>query len=130
MGPILFYDGECGMCARSVRWALKHDRLGELKFSPLQGDTYLSRVSNERPESLESLVLADASGVFTHSTAVLRMLFHLGGVWRTMSSLGKIIPRPIRDAMYRFVAKRRMLWFGTADQCQIPSPSQKLRFLP
>ncbi len=130
MEPVLFYDGECGLCARAVQWALKHDHRGELRFSPLQGDTYLARVSHDRPTSLDSLILADETGVFTHSSGVLRMMYHLGGIWRPLSVAGKVIPRGIRDAMYRYIAKRRIGWFGTADQCQIPSPQNRVRFLP
>ncbi len=130
MEPVLFYDGDCGLCARSVQWALKHDRRGELRFSPLQGDAYLTLVKGERPVSLDSLILADSTGVYTHSSGVLRMMFHLGGIWRPLSFVGRIIPLPIRDAMYRFVAKRRIAWFGTANHCDIPSPQNRVRFLP
>ncbi len=127
--PVLYYDGECGLCARSVQWCLKWDRRGELRFAPLQGSTYASLQALDKPNDVSSMVLSQGDELYTHSSAVLKMLSHMGGLWSFLGGLGRLIPRPLRDAAYRFVAMRRLKWFGPADYCNLPNPTQRLRFL-
>jgi predicted DCC family thiol-disulfide oxidoreductase YuxK len=57
------------------------------------------------------------------------MLGQLGGFWHVVSWL-RVVPRPIRDAIYDTIAKRRYRWFGKFDTCRIPSPELRARFLP
>jgi predicted DCC family thiol-disulfide oxidoreductase YuxK len=128
-GPILFYDGECGLCARAVRWSLARDRRGVLRYAPLQGETYARLAVEEKPRGLLTVVLHDADGLHLRSDAVLRLLRHLGGVWRVFGGLGRMMPRRLRDVAYDFVARRRLRWFGTADRCRVPTPAERGRFL-
>ena len=74
------------------------------------------------------MVVVDPRGLWTESSAVLAGLRAIGGGWRGLSVFGSIVPRFIRDAMYRFVARRRIGWFGTADACSLPGEAS--RFLP
>ena len=127
--PILFYDGECGLCARSVRWSLAHDRRGRLRFSPLQGKTYAALERPGKPADLSSVVLWDRQGLHRESEAVLRLLGYAGAGWRLLGAAGRIVPRPLRDAAYRFVAKHRME-LGPAGACGLPEPARSERFLP
>lgn len=124
---VLFYDGECGLCHRCVAWFIKHDHHDTLRFAPLQGVTY-SNLDHERPEDVSSMVVVDARGLWTESNAVLAGLRAIGGFWRAMAMIGSLAPRFIRDSMYRFVARRRIGWFGPADACSLPG--DRSRFLP
>ena len=128
--PILFYDGECGLCARLVQWSLARDRRGVLRFAPLQGETYARLALAAKPTDLQTVVLQDERGVHVRSDAVLRLLGHLGGAWGAIGTIARAVPRPLRDAAYRFVARRRIAWFGTADRCAAPGASTRDRFLP
>ncbi len=128
-GPILFYDGECGLCARAVQWSLARDRRGVLRYAPLQGETYARLAAEHKPGDLLTVVLHDADGLHLRSDAVLRLLRHLGGVWRVFGAVGRIVPRPLRNCAYDFVARRRLKWFGTADRCGVPTPAVRGRFL-
>lgn len=127
--PILFYDGECGLCARAVGWTLARDRRGVMRFAPLQGETYARLTLAGKPADLGTVVLHDADGLHLRSEAVLRLLGHLGGVWRVCAALGRWLPRPLRDGAYAVVARKRMAWFGRVDRCRVPPPAQRDRFL-
>lgn len=128
--PVLFYDGECGLCDRSVRWCLRHDRRRRLRFAPLQGSTYAAIATPGKPVALESLVLADRSGLHLRGDAVLLVLQEIGGGWALLGTLGRVIPRALREASYRVVARHRRRWFGGTEQCRIPTVQDRSRFLP
>ncbi|MCC6426106.1 MAG: DUF393 domain-containing protein [Phycisphaerales bacterium] len=128
--PVLFYDGDCGLCAASVRWCLDRDRRGILRFAPLQGATYAGVQIPDKPMSLDTMVLLDADGLHTRSEAALRAMRYTGGLWASLATLGRLFPRFIRDRIYRSIAKRRIAWFGPADSCKLPTPVERDRFLP
>ncbi len=126
--PTLFYDGTCGLCDRTVRWLLRADHRGVLRFAALQGQTAQRRLPEPLIRDLDSLVLADGERVLVRSDAVLEALAHLEG-WRWVARLLRIIPRPLRDRLYTAVARRRYRWFGRMDQCRAPAPEVRARFL-
>jgi len=128
--PIVFYDGVCGLCDRTVQTLLRWDRRGRLKFAPLQGETARERLGAEAAAELKTLILVDAHGEFRRSSAVVRILGHLGGGYRVLGGLFWLIPRPLRDFGYNFVAARRYRWFGQFDACRLPKPNERERFLP
>ncbi|MBL9121527.1 MAG: DUF393 domain-containing protein [Phycisphaerae bacterium] len=126
--PILFFDGECGLCARSVRWVLRRDRRRTFRFAPLQGETYRT-LGIAASRDLSTMVVTDHHGVHVMSDAVLAIARHLGGGWRVLGAIGGIVPRRLRDAAYRAIASRRHRWFGTARACEIVAPDELVRFL-
>lgn len=128
--PILFYDGQCGLCDRTVRWCLDHDRRGILRFAPLQGSTYQQLTIPNKPTEFDSLMMLDGDRFFTHSNGVLRFLSYLGGPWPLMAKIGRVIPRPIRDALYRWIARRRLRWLGGSEACRLPTREDRSRLLP
>jgi len=134
MLPNLFYDGNCGLCARSVQWVLAHERQRtNLVFLPLAGPSADAlRVRHPELASIDSLIWHDkddATGdrVRTKSGAVLEVLSYVGGGWRVLALLGALVPRPVRDAAYDLVARHR---HGLADStdCLIPTAQQRRRF--
>ena len=76
----------------------------------------------------ETVILIEQGQLFTHSTAVLRILRGLGGAWQLLY-VGMLLPRALRDALYRFVARHRYQWFGQQDACMLPTPELAQRFL-
>ena len=124
---VLFYDGECGLCHRCVAWFQKHDHQKRIWFAPLQGETY-SKLDGDPPRDVSTMVFVDPRGLWTESNAVLAGLRAIGGGWRGLSLIGSLVPRFVRDAMYRFIARRRIGWFGPADACSLPGEAS--RFLP
>jgi len=131
----VLYDGLCGLCDASVRFLLARDRAGRLRFAPLQGPTAAAVRARHPalPPLDETILLVDsprtpAERVRVRSDAALAALGRLGGGWR-LAGLLRAVPRPLRDAVYRFVARRRTRWFGRLDACRVPSAEQRRRFL-
>ena len=131
----VLFDGECGFCDASVQWLLARDRRGRYRFGALQGASAAAvRLRHpELPPAEETMVLVEAPGtpferVRTRSDAALRILSGLGGLWR-LAAAGRAIPPPLRDAAYRWVAKRRRRWFGRLESCRIPGAAERGRFL-
>lgn len=131
----MLFDGECGFCDASVRWLLARDRRGRFRFGALQGATAAAVRSRhpELPAADATVLLVEAPAsprerVRTRSDAALRILAELGGPWR-LAALARAIPRPLRDAVYRFIAARRTRGFGRLDRCRIPTAAERDRFL-
>lgn len=130
-GKILFYDGECGFCNRSVQTALRADKKGELRFAPLQGETAVRTLpeSLRQPDQLGTMVLFDADGTIkTRSDAALEVARTLGGLWKTLL-IGRILPRPFRDGIYNFIARNRQR-LPSQKACDLPDAETRRRFLP
>jgi predicted DCC family thiol-disulfide oxidoreductase YuxK len=130
VNPILFFDGHCGVCARSVHWLLKRDRRGQLQFASLQGTTYASLKIAGKPQDVSTAVLLENAVLYTQSTAVLRALVSIGGFWSFIGRVLLIVPRALRDSIYRAIAARRNKLMPATDSCPIPSESQRRRMLP
>lgn len=94
------YDGTCRFCNNSVNWLRRHDRHNRLSFKKLSSDS-------------SCVTLSDDKGTWEASTAALRALKHLGGLWRMVAQVLMIIPRPLRDAIYRTVARKRHFIVGS-----------------
>lgn len=114
-GPIVFFDGTCGLCFASVRWCIRHDRGGRLRYAPLRGSTAAEMLG---PISEDSIVVSrpgwPRERVLIRSDAILEILRAIGGVWGLVGVLGRAVPRGVRDGLYRFVARRRKRWVREA----------------
>ncbi|HEU4996833.1 MAG TPA: DCC1-like thiol-disulfide oxidoreductase family protein [Gemmatimonadaceae bacterium] len=135
--PTLLYDGECGFCDRTVKFALRHDPHGPLRFAALQSQRGLAvRARHPEVAGVDSLLwvedglegAASAERVWAKSDGALRLARYLGGVWAVAAAVARLVPRPLRDAMYDAFARHRYRWFGRADACELPSPEQRARF--
>jgi len=125
----LFYDGDCGLCDRFVRFLVAQDTRGRLHFAPLQGQTAGHAVPADIAGSVDSVILLDEDGLHVRSDAALRAIARLGGAWR-MATLCRGVPRLIRDVIYDQVATNRYQWFGRARVCHLPDRTPRGRFLP
>ncbi len=129
--PVILYDGTCGLCHRSVRWILRHERDHELQFAPLQGETaaQLRERHREIPESLETVVLVDEDDrVRMRSKAFLYTARHLRAPWRWAYGV-RWLPAFLLDLGYRVIAAIRYRVWGRAELCDLPSPEHRARFL-
>lgn len=112
----IFYDGECGLCHRAVRFVLAEDRTGTaFRFAPLESVAYREDIDeNERKKLPDSIVVHTLDGrLLTRSSAVFHILLRLGGLWRVLEIIFRIIPTAIWDLMYDGVAAVRKRIFAT-----------------
>lgn len=129
----LFYDGGCGLCHGVVLWLLPRDRAAVFLFAPLGGESFQSRIPNDRQQDLpDSIVLLTPSGdLLLKSTAVRAMLHQLGNPWRILGAVMSVIPRPLADWGYDFIAKiRHRLFKKPTDVCPVVPPELRSRFRP
>ena len=127
---IILFDGVCNLCNGAVNFVIKRDPGNVFKFTPLQekqGVLLLKKHAIDAQE-LDSIVLVENKKVYTKSSAALRIARKLSGLWPLFFVL-LIIPRFIRDGVYDFIAKNRYKWFGKKEQCMIPTPGLREKFL-
>ena len=127
---IILFDGVCNLCNGAVNFVIKRDPGNVFKFTPLQekqGVLLLKKHAIDA-QKLDSIVLVENKKVYTKSSAALRIARKLSGLWPLFFVL-LIIPRFIRDGVYDFIAKNRYKWFGKKEQCMIPTPDLREKFL-
>ena len=133
---IVFYDGVCGLCNRLVQFLLERDTHDRLRFASLQSD-FASKVLIRHgidPKDLDTVHVVENyelpdERVFNRSDAILRACRALGGVWAIAGRLGSVVPRPLRNLFYRFVATNRYRVFGKYETCMLPEPQHRAKFL-
>ena len=132
---LVLYDGVCGLCNRLVSLLLRHDRRDQFRFAPLQsefGQAILRRYGLDLNDFDTVVVLADfgqdGERAFTRSQAALWAIGRLGGIWR-LFVIAKVIPLSLREALYRFVARRRYRLFGKYDECPLPRLEDRYKFI-
>lgn len=128
-GPVVLYDGTCGLCHWAVRWLMKRDR-GHLHYAALQGDTAEAlRGRFPIPQTLESVVLVDGERMHLRSKVFLHGAKYLTRPWRWAYHL-RWLPAFVLDPLYWVVAKVRYRLFGQYDSCRLPTVEERQRLLP
>ena len=125
-GPVILFDGVCNLCTGSVRFVLARDSNRRFRFASLQSAA-AERLLGQR-DNLESMVLVESGSVYRKSTAALRIARRLDGGWPLLAAL-LLVPRPLRDAVYDWIGRRRYCLFGKRDACWAPQPELADRFL-
>ena len=126
--PVLLFDGVCNLCNGVVQFVLTHDTSGTVLFASQQS-AYGQRTMLERGlTGIEGVVLIDGERVYTHSDAALRLLSYLPAPLGWVSNL-RVIPKGLREIVYRFIARNRYRLFGKREACLLPRPEWKARFL-
>lgn len=127
---IIVFDGVCVLCSGWVRFLLGRDRGQRFRFAAMQneaGRALLARHGLD-PDDPVTFLLLDGQGAHTDSDAIIRVLAGLGGAWRAAAAF-RLIPRALRDAGYRRLARNRYRWFGRKPSCMLPAPEHRHRFL-
>lgn len=136
MSPdLILYDGECGLCAGVVQFVMPRDRDDRFRFAALQGAIGQAELARHGlpADRFDSVVVIVRYGGPTpearvKGAAALRIAEGLGGAWRLLALL-RVVPRPLLDALYDFVARRRLAWFGRVNQCLVPAPHLRRKLL-
>lgn len=127
---IVLFDGSCTLCNGTVKFIIRNDPAGRFRFAPLQSvfGRRMAESHGYNADVLESVLLVERDHVYSHSTAALRIARRLKWPWPVLSA-ALIVPRLLRDAIYRWIAGNRYRWFGKQDACMMPTPPLRARFL-
>lgn len=127
---IILFDGVCNFCNFWVDFIIKRDKKKIFKFAALQTNSGNKILDNfrEKTEGVDSVIFVENNRCFTRSSAALRIVKKLPGLWAYLYAF-IIIPKPLRDFIYDFVAKNRYRIFGQKESCRLPSPEEKDRFI-
>lgn len=128
--PIILFDGVCNLCNGAVQFIIRHDPNEKFLFASLQGETgqQILKQFGLPFSDFNSFVLLQDDKIFSKSTGALKVARQLKGAWKLLY-IFIIVPRFMRDAVYRWIAKNRYKWFGQQQQCVIPTPQLQARFL-
>lgn len=132
MNPsILVFDGVCVLCSHWVGFVLRHDRRRLYRFAAMQTPTGRELLVSHGldPDDPKSFLLFEQGRSYTDTDAIVRVLKSFGGVWRVAAALLAIVPRFVRDPLYRWIARNRYRLFGKHDVCIVPSVQSADRFL-
>ena len=128
--PIILFDGVCHLCNGFAAFVIQRDSKARFRFAPLQSDLgrRLLIESSVPRQANESVVLIEAGMGSSESKAVLRAMKILPWPWKLLYGF-ILVPRPIRDAVYRWIARNRYRWFGKSESCMVPKAEWRERFL-
>lgn len=132
---MLLYDGDCAFCARSVQFILAHDvRRRDARFAAREGAAgQRTLAGHPAAAAADSLVWVESPGGVERAQiryrAVLAICRYLGGAWALLAGLGWLVPRPLGDAAYDWVARRRRRLAGGTDACVLFTPEERTRVL-
>jgi len=128
--PVILFDGVCNFCNSAVNFTIKRNRKSNIMFAPMQSEAGNSLLQqyNMPPDDMRSFIFIENNTVYKKSTAALKVCRHLRGLWPLCYGF-IILPKFTRDSLYNWIAKNRYKWFGVRQQCMIPTPDVKARFL-
>ena len=128
--PIILFDGVCNLCNVAVQFAIERDPKAIFRFASLQSDFGQSILAQNvvDTEGGGTIILLENGKVYDRSTAALRVARRLSG-WIKYAYVFIIVPKFIRDFVYKIIAKNRYRWFGKQESCWLPTKELKARFL-
>jgi predicted DCC family thiol-disulfide oxidoreductase YuxK len=127
---VIVFDGVCNLCNTLVQFVIARDPAARFRFAPLQSESgrRLLRATSLAEPFPDTAVLVEAGRPFTRSTAALRIVRRLRAPW-PLAYVLILVPRPLRDALYDAIARRRYGWFGKREMCMVPTAELRRRFL-
>ena len=128
--PILLFDGHCNLCNAWVQYVVKRDSSSTIRFASLQSGAGRRLLEEHKIDAnyIDSLVLFEEERFSVSSNAALRTLSYLDS-WQKHLIFLAVVPRSLRDLVYRFIARNRYMWFGRRKQCMVPTAELSQRFL-
>ncbi|MEA1785402.1 thiol-disulfide oxidoreductase DCC family protein [Arenibacter sp. GZD96] len=128
---IILFDGVCNLCNSAVQFIIQHDKNDVFRFAALQSEIgrKLTKERGINTEEVDSIVLiVPGVAYYTKATAALIIALEFGGLWQVLN-IFRWLPERLTNRLYDFVAKNRYKWYGKKEQCMIPTPELKSKFL-
>jgi predicted DCC family thiol-disulfide oxidoreductase YuxK len=127
---IILFDGICNLCNSAVQFVIKRDTSNHFLFASLQSEEgkRILVQNNVKTYEMSSFILIENERVYDRSTAALKVARQLKGPWKLLYGF-MVVPKFIRDFIYKIISKNRYQWFGKKEACMVPTPELKARFL-
>ena len=127
---VILFDGICNLCCGWVKFLIRRDKKERFTFASLQSEQAqrILKTIILQQEATESIVYIKENLSFIESTAVLKILSDLGGIWK-LFGIFNLIPLKLRDSIYKFIARKRYNWFGKRSACLLPTAENQKIFL-
>jgi predicted DCC family thiol-disulfide oxidoreductase YuxK len=128
--PVIVFDAQCVLCSAHARFVLRHDKAGHFLLASMQSEAgaAIYRRFGIDPADPETLIVADGDTALRDSDAILAIWRRLGWTSRAAGLLA-LVPRSLRDPVYRWIARHRYRLFGRRETCWVPTPAQRSRVL-
>jgi predicted DCC family thiol-disulfide oxidoreductase YuxK len=128
--PIIVFDALCVLCSGNAQFVLRHDKAGRFRLASQQSaaGAELYRRAGIDPSDPETMIVLTGGRVLRDSDAVIAILKRLGWPWRAGAALA-LVPRAVRNPIYRVVARNRYRLFGRRETCWLPDPAHRDRLL-
>jgi predicted DCC family thiol-disulfide oxidoreductase YuxK len=128
--PVVLFDGVCNLCNGLVKFLIRQDKHSLLRFAPLQSEAAAKLLGARLPDHgiPDSFIFIKDGKIYARSDAALNLAGILPWYWQWLQ-LFRILPKPLRDLLYKAIAKRRYNWFGKKSACMVPTPELRSRFL-
>jgi predicted DCC family thiol-disulfide oxidoreductase YuxK len=128
--PVILFDGVCNLCNASVQFIINRDPKAKFKFASLQSEAgqQLLKQFNLAPDKLYSVIVVYQNKAHDRSRAALEIARRLSGLWPLFYGF-IIVPPIIRNFIYDWISRNRYRWFGVRQECMMPTPDMKARFL-
>ncbi|MEZ5015646.1 MAG: DCC1-like thiol-disulfide oxidoreductase family protein [Flavipsychrobacter sp.] len=129
--PILFFDGVCNLCSSAVQFIIRNDKKHIVRFASLQsvhGQALINHLKEQREIVPDSLLLLYKGKVYSKAAAALRTAAFMGSWWQLLA-IFRLVPRVISNFVYDIIARNRYKWFGKKEECMVPTPELKDRFI-
>jgi predicted DCC family thiol-disulfide oxidoreductase YuxK len=126
---LFLYDGDCALCAGSVRFLAPRDTRGRIVYASIAGPRGrpLACAAGIDPDAPSTVLLVAGGRTYQRSDAVLEALRLIRPPWPLIGRVGQMVPRAWRDWLYRLIARNRYRLFGRA--CLMPDPAWADRVL-
>ncbi|MDP5171313.1 MAG: thiol-disulfide oxidoreductase DCC family protein [Bacteroidia bacterium] len=130
MNPIIIFDGVCHLCNQSVDFVINRDKKGEFRYTAnqMQAGRDILLEHGKDPEAVVSVYLLEDGVLYEKSAAALRIARKLGFPW-SLAYAFVIVPTPLRNLVYDWIARNRYKWFGKKESCRLPTPQERALFL-
>lgn len=128
---LILFDGVCNLCNASIQYVIQHDKKDRFRYAPLQstiGKQVLEKFKVDPSQTDSILLYSQENGLAVKSSAALKVAKHLGFP-RNLLSVFLIVPAFIRNWVYDYIAANRYKWYGKKEECMIPTPELKAKFL-
>ena len=126
--PLFVFDNVCVLCSGGASFIMRHDPKGKIAFTSAQSPLGVALYRHYGVAMDESYLFLVEGRATTMSEGYFALADELGGAWKA-ARIARLIPRAIRDAIYRLIARNRYRWFGKTEACKLLTPDQRARLL-